>query len=147
MTKIAPVKTLLDLSKMRLDEATRALGALISGEQASSEQLNLLLGYRTEYHARFMAAAQSGIDRDSWRNYRSFLDRLDVSIAYAEEAVKQSRQRTAIGQQEWLGKKGRVRAFDVLTQRHHEREQHAAQRVEQKAQDEFAARKFGNKEE
>ena len=100
MTKPAPVKTLLDLSKMRLDEATRSLGSLISGEQAAAERLELLSGYRTEYHSRFIAAAKNGLDRDAWRNYQSFLDRLDASIAQAEEAVKQSRQRTANGQRE-----------------------------------------------
>lgn len=146
MTKPAPVQTLLDLSKMRLDEATRKLGALISGEQSAAERLSLLVNYRTEYHARFMAAAQNGINREIWRNYQDFLGRLDASIVQAEEAVKQSRQRTSLGQREWMGKNERVRAFDMLVQRHQVREQSAAQRVEQKTQDEFAAHKFANKE-
>lgn len=144
MTKPAPVKTLLDLSKMRLDEATRSLGSLISGEQAASERLELLTGYRTEYHSRFMAAAKNGLDRDTWRNYQSFLDRLDASIDQAEEAVKQSRQRTVNGQREWMGKQERVRAFDTLAQRHEAREQYVEYHVEQKLQDEFAARKVGD---
>lgn len=139
MTKNSPVQTLLDLSAMRLDEATRTLGALISGEQASSERLKLLVDYRAEYHARFMAAAQSGIDRNIWRNYQAFLDRLDATIVQAEEAVKQSRQRTSLGQREWIGKQERMRAFDMLDQRYQKREQYAAQRMEQKTQDEFAA--------
>ena len=148
MTKPAPVKTLLDLSKMRLDEATRELGTLISGEQVAAERLNLLITYRTEYRARFVAAAKTGIDRSSWHNYQTFLDRLDTSIAQAEEAVKQSRQHTLLGQQAWLGKKGKMRAFDTLVQRHHSREHYAAHHVEQKAQDEFSAYKFfGQKEE
>lgn len=147
MTKPAPIQTLLDLSKMRLDEAARALGALISGEQVASERLKLLTTYRTEYRARFMVAAQDGIDRETWRNYQSFLDKLDASITQAEEAVRQSRQRTALGQREWIGKKERVRAYDTLTQRYQSREQYAAQHSEQKMQDEFAAQKFGDKED
>ena len=148
MTKSAPVKTLLDLSKMRLDEATRELGTFISGEQVASERLNLLMSYRTEYHTRFIAAAKNGIDRNSWHNYQSFLDRLDTSIKQAEEAVKQSHQRTVVGQLAWLGKKGNMRAFDTLVQRHHTREQYAAHHLEQKAQDEHSSHKFfGQKEE
>lgn len=147
MTKQAPVQTLLDLSILRLDEATRKLGTLISGEQTAAERLKLLADYRTEYHTRFMAAAQSGISREIWRNYQTFLERLDISILQAEEAVKQSRQRTSLGQREWQGKNERVRAFDMLTQRHLVREQYAAQRLEQKAQDEFAAHKFEKREE
>lgn len=146
MAKNAPIKTLLDLSKMRLEEATHALGKLISGEKASSEQLELLMAYRTEYHTRFMAAAKSGIDRNTWHNYQAFLNRLDASIAHAEMAVKQSRQRTARGQREWLDKKGNQLAFDTLVQRHQSREQYAALRVEQKDQDEFASQKFREKE-
>lgn len=142
MTKPAPVETLLNLSKMRLDEATRSLGNLISGERTAAEQLKMLVDYRTEYHARFMAAAQNGIDRDSWRNYQAFLDRLDSTIARAEEAVNLTRQRTVVGQREWLGKKGNVRAYDTLAQRQQAREQYAANHVEQKAQDEFSANKF-----
>lgn len=142
MTKQAPVQTLLDLSKMRLDEATRKLGALISGEQTASERLSLLVNYRAEYHARFLSAAQTGINRETWRNYQAFLERLDASIVQAEEEVTQSRQRTSLGQREWMGKNERVRAFDMLVQRHQVRERYAAQRVEQKAQDEFSAQKF-----
>lgn len=147
MTKPAPVQTLIDLSKMRLDEATRMLGNLISGEQAATERLDLLIGYRTEYHNRFMAAAKNGMDRDSWRNYQAFLDRLDASISQAQEAVKQSQQRKMLGQREWMGKKERLRAFDMLAQRHKIREQYAAHHVEQKAQDEFAAHKFDDNAE
>lgn len=146
MPKNTPVQTLLDLSKMKLDEATRMLGALISGEQVASERLTLLQAYRTEYHQRFMEAAQRGIDRMTWRNYQAFLDKLDASIAQAELAVEQSRQRTAMGQRDWIGKKDRVRAFDTIAQRHEARAQHSAQQAEQKMQDEFAARK-GESEE
>lgn len=141
MSKTTPVQTLLDLSKMQLDEATRMLGALISGEQVASERLKLLQGYRTEYHQRFMEAAQRGIDRMTWRNYQAFLDKLDASVAQAELAVEQSRQRTALGQREWVGKQDRVRAFDTIAQRHEARAQRSAQQTEQKMQDEFAARK------
>jgi flagellar protein FliJ len=147
MTEPAPVKTLIDLSQMRLDEATRTLGNLISGERVASERLKILAGYRTEYHARFMAAAQLGIDRDRWRNYQAFLERLDASITQAETEVEQSRQQTLLGQQEWRGKKDRLRAFGTLALRHQLREQHIAQQMEQKIQDEFAAQKFGAKED
>lgn len=143
MTKNAPVQTLLDLSQLRLDQATRTLGSLISGEQAAADRHKVLVDYRAEYHARFMVAAKNGIDRDSWRNYQAFLDRLDASITLAEEAVKQSRQRKSVGQQEWLGKKERLRAFDTLAHRQQVREQTAAHCVEQKSQDEMAANKQG----
>ena len=142
MKKPTSAKTLLDLSIMRLDEATRELGTLISSEKVAAERLDLLVGYRTEYHARFAAEAKSGIDRTTWHNYQTFIDRLDKSITQAEEAVRQSQLRTQLGQQAWIGKKGKTRAFDTLVQRHHDREQYAAHHLEQKAQDEFSAHQF-----
>ena len=47
MTKTAPVQTLLDLSQLRLDQATRTLGSLISGEQAAADLsvVNVIPGY------------------------------------------------------------------------------------------------------
>jgi flagellar FliJ protein len=147
MTKTPPIHTLIDLSKMRLDEATRILGNLISGQKVASDRLQLLQDYRTDYRARFMAEAKTGMTRELWRNYQAFLDRLDASITQAEEAVQHSLQRTVLGQREWIGKQDRLRAFDTLAQRHEIRQQHAAHVSEQKAQDEFSARKFNKQDD
>jgi flagellar FliJ protein len=145
VTKAFPLQSILDLSQMKLDEATRRLGELISGEQQATQRLELLAQYRDEYHARFLAAAREGLSRDQWRNYQSFLDRLDVAIGQAREMVAQSHQLTAAGQQEWLEKRGRVKAFDTLAQRHQAKAAHAQTRMEQKALDEHVSRLHGDK--
>lgn len=141
-----PLQTLLDLSQMRLDDATRQLGELIAGEQEANQRLEILAQYRAEYQNRFMAAAQNGLGRDQWRNYQSFLARLDAAIDQARQGVALSRQRTAAGQQEWLHKRGQVKAYDTLAERHVDRLRHAEQRRDQKAQDEHAARRPENPE-
>ena len=150
---------------MRLDEATRVLGELISGQQEATQRLELLTQYRDEYHGRFLASARDGIGRDAWDNYRAFLDeltspgaralteamvsrdldRLDTAVAQAKEMVAASERRTASGQKEWLNKRGRVKAFDTLAQRHQSRVIHAEAKQEQKVFDEHAARKHGEK--
>jgi flagellar protein FliJ len=140
VTKAFPLQSILDLSHMKLDEATRRLGELISGEQQATQRLELLAQYRDEYHARFLVAAREGLSRDQWRNYQSFLDRLDVAIGQAREMVAQSHQLTAAGQQEWVEKRGRVKAFDTLAQRHQAKVNHAQTRMEQKVLDEHASR-------
>lgn len=141
MTKAFPLKSILDLSQMKLEEATRRLGELISGEQQAAQRLELLAQYRDEYHARFLTAARDGLSRDQWRNYQSFLDKLDTAIAQAREIVAQSHQLTAAGQQDWVAKRGRVKAFDTLAQRHQARIDYAENRQEQKALDEHSSRK------
>ena len=69
MSKKFHLQPLLDLSNLRLDEATRQLGKLIAGEQEASQRLTLLVEYRAEYQARFLAAAGNGLGPDAWRNY------------------------------------------------------------------------------
>jgi len=146
VTKTFPLQSILDLSQLKLDEATRRLGDLIAGEQQASERLALLARYRDEYHARFLEAAREGLNRDQWRNYQAFLDRLDTAIGQARDMVAQSHDMTAAGQQDWLHKRGRVKAFDTLARRHQARLNYAESRSEQKSVDEHASRAHSNKD-
>lgn len=142
MTRQFPLQSLLDLSQLRLDEATQRLGELISGEQEASQRLELLTQYRAEYQERFIVAAQSGLSPKEWQNFRSFLQKLDDAVNQAGDMVTQSKQRTAMGQQEWLNKRGQVKAFDTLSQRHQARLDHADNRQEQSASDEHSSRRY-----
>jgi flagellar FliJ protein len=143
MNKPFHLQPLLDLSNLRLDEASRQLGKLIAGEQEASQRLELLTQYRDEYQSRFVAAAGQGIGPDAWRNYQLFLGRLDQAIDQARSLVMTSKQRTAAGQQNWLDKRGKVKAFDTLALRHQSRVAYAEARIEQKQSDEHTARRFG----
>jgi len=143
MSKAFQLQPLLDLSNLRLDEATRQLGKLIAGEQEANQRLELLVQYRAEYHTRFLAAASNGLGPDAWRNYQHFLGRLDQAIDQARAMAAASKQRTAVGQKNWLDQRGKVKAFDTLAQRHQTRVQLAEARHEQKQADEHAARRFG----
>lgn len=135
-----PLQPLLKLSRLHLDEATRKLGELIAGEQEASQRHQLLVQYREEYQTRFMAAAKEGIGPTEWSNYRQFIARIDDAIIQAALSVTLTQQRTLAGQQNWLGKQGRLKAFDTLADRHRSQVTHKEQRAEQKASDEFGAR-------
>jgi flagellar FliJ protein len=143
MSKPFQLQSLLDLSSLRLDEAAQQLGKLISGEQEASQRLELLLQYREEYQSRFATAASNGIGPDAWRNYQFFLGRLDQAIDQARAIVDTSKQHTAAGQRNWLDKRGKLKAFDTLAQRHQARMSHADTRQEQKQSDEHSSRHHG----
>jgi flagellar protein FliJ len=143
MNKPFQLQSLLDLSNLRLDEATRSLGKLIAGEQEAGQRLELLVKYRDEYQSRFLAAAGEGLGPDAWRNYQVFLGRLDQAIDQARSMVDASKQRTVAGQKSWLDQRGKVKAFDTLAQRHQTRVEYAEARHEQKESDEHTARRFG----
>lgn len=137
-----PLQTLHDLSQLRLDDATRRLGELIASEGEAKKRRDLLVEYRLEYQARFVSASQSGLGPRELHNYRSFLSKLDDAVDQAERQVAQSQARTAHGQKEWLNKRGDVKAYDTLSERHRQREQHGELRREQRQADEFAARRI-----
>lgn len=141
MTRAFPLQTLLDLSQLRLDEAARKLGELIAGEQEASRRHELLVQYREEYRTRFVAAAQDGLSPGQWQNYAAFLARLDEAINQASSAMSQTKQQTVAGQKEWMNKRGRVKAFDTLSDRHQSRVAYQDQRQEQKASDDHGARR------
>jgi len=140
MGKEFSLQALLDLSQLRLDEATRRLGELIAGEQEASKRLALLVEYRQEYRSRFLDAAKDGLPPLRWQNFQAFLGKLEVAIVQAEQVVEQTRARTQLGQREWLDKRGDVKTYDTLSERHAAKERYEGERREQKVQDEHAAR-------
>lgn len=140
--KAFPLQSLLELSQSRMDDAARKLGRLLASEQEVEKTLALLEQYREEYEERFRQAAQAGLTREEWSNYRSFLARLDEAVTQQRALVAASKQRTVDGQKEWLDKRNRVKAFDTLSQRHRANEAHSAAKTEQRVQDEHAAKSF-----
>lgn len=145
MPRAFPLQSLLDLSQLRLDEAGRKLGKLIAGEQEASRRHGLLVQYREEYRTRFVVAAKGGLSPGEWKNYADFLAKLDDAIAQADSAMTQTKQQTVAGQQEWVAKKGRVKAFDTLSDRHQSRIAYQDNRQEQKLSDEHGARRHEGK--
>lgn len=142
MTKPFHLQPLLDLANERLDEATRVLGELISGEGECQRKLEALEQYRAEYQARFQEAAGQGMGPDAWRNFAAFLGRIDEAIAAQRAELERSRQATADGQQAWLDQRTKVKAFDALAQRHQAIQDRRTRRDEQRLSDEHAAKAY-----
>jgi flagellar FliJ protein len=142
MARTFPLQSLQELSTLRLDTATRRLGELIAGEQEATRRHQLLVEYRAEYQARFVSAAQNGLGPNEWRNFQSFLAKLDEAIGQAHLMVTQSQARTAHGQREWIAKRGDLKAFETLAERHQQREILREGRQDQRNLDEMSARRL-----
>ncbi len=138
-----PLQTLLDVSQLRLDDAARRLGELMSSQTEAQKRLDLLVEYRAEYQARFVTASQNGIAPSEWQNFRNFLIKLDGAVDQARAMLANSQERTSRGQQAWLNRRTNVKAYDTLADRHREDANRRAQRSEQKAVDERSSRQFG----
>jgi flagellar FliJ protein len=135
------LQTVLDLMQTRSDKATQRLARLIASERDAQSQLDMLEQYRDDYSERFRQAAMTGLGQPEWRNYQEFLNRLDDAISQQLQAVRQQQTNTAAGQADWQQQRARLQAFDALFERHRVNEAKLELRQEQKAQDEFAARR------
>lgn len=141
-----PLQTVLDLMQVRADDAARDLGRLIAAEQDAKCRLDLLVGYRDEYAARFRAAAQQGMTPQQWANFQEFANRIEQAIAQQTAVVEASRDRTVAGQERWRDRNQQVQAFDTLAQKHDAQQRYAEGRREQKQTDELASRRHSDRE-
>ena len=141
MTKPFSLQTILELMQTRADDATRDLARLIAAERDAKNKLDMLSQYRDEYANRFRDAAQKGLTRREWQNYHEFLNRIDDAIESQRKAVTQQEQNTVAGQQNWQEQRKKLKAFDTLSNRHYASENARELKQDQKAQDEFAARR------
>jgi flagellar protein FliJ len=134
------LQSILDLSQNRMDEAARALAALLASEQDHARKLVMLEDYRTEYQGQFMDAARGGLSPGQWSNYRAFLARIDDAIRHQEHQVAQSHDRSQAGQREWLDTRTRVKAFETLSERHQASIAKSEARAEQRVADDRSGR-------
>lgn len=141
MSKPFALKPLLDLSKNRLDDATRDLGRLVVQENESAKKLELLRNYRSEYEERFRDALNNGIGVEALRNYSAFMARIDDAIDVQKAQLDQSQQNTSVGKQAWMQQRNKLKAFDTLHHRHLASESRKDAKSEQSQQDEHSARR------
>jgi flagellar protein FliJ len=139
-TKAPALDQVRDLMQMRADDAATHLRRLLDMEKEAAGRLTLLRQYRDEYRITFMAKVQEGLSHEAWRNYATFLNRLEDAISQQEELARNSTTNVDQGKSAWLTHRNRVKAIDMLAQRHQNRMQLVANRREQKALDEYASR-------
>jgi flagellar protein FliJ len=140
MSKNLPINTLIELAQEELDAATKRLGKLQQERNDVETQLNSLVNYRDEYHARFTASAQQGTTAQTLRNFQAFVDTLDAAINQQRAMLVIADQRIEQAKPEWRAKKQKVGSYEILAARGEAVLAKQAARVEQRQADEFAAR-------
>jgi len=145
MTKA--LQTLIELAQGRMDDAAKRLGGLLASARASDDKLRLLTEYRDEYRARFKNLAANGIGPEAWRNYSTFLGKLEEAIVEQQHLCDRDRAQVAVGQQAWVDERNRKMAFDTLVVRQQKAELLRQNRSEQKLTDEHSAKLYRRKEE
>jgi flagellar FliJ protein len=140
MSKNLPINTLIELAEEELDVATKKLGKLQQERNEIESQLNSLVTYRDEYHARFTASAQEGTTAQTLRNFQAFVDTLDAAISQQRTALLMADQRIEAAKPDWRLKKQKLGSYEVLAARGEAVMAKKAARVEQREADEHAAK-------
>lgn len=135
-----PLDTLIELAQGRCDEAAKALGAHLRMQRELQHRGATLEQYRSDYLLRLETAARAGIDGASLRNLLRFLCRIDAAQAQQQHDAQACETRVAQAQAAWQAAQRRMEAFATLDRRRDAALALQARRVEQRLQDEVAAR-------
>ncbi|SMG38846.1 flagellar export protein FliJ [Paraburkholderia susongensis] len=140
MAKHFPIKTLIDLAQDDVDAAAQRLGRAQRERNDVEAQLDALVQYRDEYHARFTASAQNGMPAGNMRNFQAFIDTLDAAIQQQRDLLVAATARVEAAKPEWLRQKQKLGSYEVLQARGEAAEAKVATRRDQRDSDEHAAR-------
>ena len=140
MSKHLPLKTLINLAEEELEAATKKLGKLQQERDEVETQLNSLVTYRDEYHARFTASAQEGTTAQTLRNFQAFVDTLDSAISQQRVLLVGANQRLEAAKPEWQQRKQKLGSYEVLAARGELVKAKHEARIEQRDSDEHASK-------
>ena len=140
MSKHFPIKTLIGLAQDDVDAAAQRLGRAQRERNDVQAQLDALVQYRDEYHARFTESAKSGMPAGNMRNFQAFIDTLDAAIEQQRKLLATASARVEAAKPDWQRQKQKLGSFEVLQARGEAAEAKVAARREQRDADEFAAR-------
>jgi flagellar protein FliJ len=131
---------LLDRAETERDAAARALHAASLQADAARAQHGDLAGYREHYQQRWTQSFTEAATMDIVGCYRSFGQRLDQAVDTQHHVAQHAGQRQARAREALRQAEMRLAVLRQLISRRQAEAAQAAQRREQRATDEFAAR-------
>ena len=90
MASRSQLETLIDLARRETDDTAKRLGAALKALDDCQQKLQMLSGYRDDYAQRFEATMAAGITPAAYRNFQSFMGKLDNAISGAGDDVTSS---------------------------------------------------------
>lgn len=139
-TETTTLSLLLERAEGERDLAARALHAAGLQAQAARAQHGDLAGYREEYQQRWTQSFTQATTMQLVGCYRSFGARLDQAVDTQNHVANHADQREARAREALQQAEMRVAALRQLIARRQAEAAKVAQRREQRATDEFAAR-------
>lgn len=139
MSNRFPLQSVMDLAREDADRAAQRLGHAMKQLMDADRKLKMLLDYREEYQNKFRSSASSGIDSAGWRNFNLFLAKLESGIETARAQADAARRAAHAAQVHWQELQRKLKAYDVLAERHERNQLALTARREQRETDDQAA--------
>lgn len=132
------LRTLARLVSLEEREARLKLGRANNELQRSEAQRSQLEAYAQEYDAQWLQAGKHGIEGHALRRFDSFRASLANTVDIQSQTVTLAREAGAQAAQQWRDARNRLRIHDELADRALREEHRAAERREQRRNDELA---------
>ncbi len=140
MNPLQPLMSLLAQTERERDEALKNHQRLDAAFQAAQQQAEQLLSYRRDYEQRWSAQFSKLGQMPLVHCYQNFDERLTQAVQYQQSAVQQAQAQAEQSRNLWHEREIRVASVRKLIERRLQEQQRDADRRDQKATDEFAAR-------
>ena len=123
------------LAETEEKQQCRAMG---NSQRSLDDEINRLAelkAYRQSYGAR---CAEGAYNSMQWKDYQSFLQRLDQAVAIQTQVVMDGRQKRDTQRSRWMTKRRKVESLERVVDRFRQQEIQSEERGEQKTSDELA---------
>lgn len=140
MANPTALDTLIDLANKETDEAAKLLGAALGAGEEADQKLGLLTQYRDDYAARCQSSLATGISTTQFNNFQVFMQKLDYAIAGQQKVVSDAKQRIAQARAAWQACEQKKMSFVTLAGRASKESARRELWLDQKQNDEHAAR-------
>ncbi|TDQ40065.1 flagellar export protein FliJ [Thiopseudomonas denitrificans] len=135
--RLAPV---VEMAGQAERDAAAKLAKLQVQLQQAEQQLAGLEQYRNDYQQQWITRGQTGVSGEWLMNYQRFLSQLETAIEQQRSSVQWHARNVEKAREQWRQAYARLEGLKKLVQRYHDQARQMADRQEQKAMDEMAAR-------
>jgi flagellar FliJ protein len=142
MSAPVPFQILHDLAQKAMDEAFKAIGLATARQRSAEDQLVKLQQYRHDYLSGLQQSMREGIRSSQCQNTQRFITTLDEAILKQSGVLGQIQKQVAQERERWLQERRKVASMQALLKRDENRQYQINNRLEQKANDEYAARAY-----
>lgn len=141
MASNSQLTTLIELAERDADKASKRLGAATQAVQDAQQKLTMLFGYRDDYAQKLINRGGTGMSPGEYQNFLAFMQKLDNAISGQQGVLEMAEQRVEQEKLRWQECEKKRLSYSTLQKRALEKQLQKENKRDQKAMDEYAARK------